>query len=83
MNAPWTVESDDFTYAIADARHRVALAKEAALEAECFRLAGMAQRNPPRRQEILEALRSIARDHDLVAVAGGDVIARTFGGRGA
>jgi hypothetical protein len=38
MNAPWTVESDDS-------------ARQAAFEAECFRLARMAQRNPQRRQE--------------------------------
>lgn len=58
-------EHDDITAGIHDARYLVARAKVSVFESECMRLAGIAQRNPQRRREIISALRDIAWQHDL------------------
>lgn len=72
-------EHDDATAGMHDARFRVSTAKLTVFEAECFRLAAIAQRNPQRRHEIVACLREIARDHGLLAIAGDDMISRIFG----
>ncbi|MCP2207727.1 hypothetical protein [Bradyrhizobium diazoefficiens] len=72
-------EHDDATAGMHDARYRVSTARLTVFEAECFRLAAIAQRNPQRRQEIVACLCEIARDHGLLAVAGEDMIGRLFG----
>lgn len=72
-------EHDDTTAAMHDANYRVSTAKLTVFEAECFRLAAIAQRNPHRRHEIIACVRDLARDHGLLAIAGDDTISRIFG----
>lgn len=53
MNIAVKVEHDDIRAVLSGAQYNVSIAKLGAFENECFRLGGMAQRNPHRKAEIV------------------------------
>lgn len=66
-------ETDDITAAMRDARRNVALASLSQFEQEALCLGGMAQRNPHRKQEIVDCLYDIATANGLSSVHGGSI----------
>ncbi|MGE9007154.1 hypothetical protein ACO2JO_01125 [Leptospira interrogans] len=67
-------ETDDITAAKVDAKRNVATAKLSQFESECFTLGGMAQRNPHRKQEVVDCLYEIAVANSLLTNHGGALI---------
>jgi hypothetical protein len=67
-------ETDDVTAAMRDARRNVAIAKLSRFEEEACTLGGMAQRNPHRKQEVVNCLYDIAVANSLLATHGGALI---------
>jgi hypothetical protein len=67
-------EADDITAATVDAKRNVAIAKLSQFELECLNLGGMAQRNPHRKQEVVDCLYEIAVSNSLLTTHGGALI---------
>jgi hypothetical protein len=67
-------ETDDVTAAMRDARRNVAIAKLSQFEIEAGLLGGMAQRNPHRKQEVVDCLYDIATANSLLTTHGGALI---------
>ena len=68
------IETDDITAAMRDAGRNVALAKLSQFEIEAALLGGMAQRNPHRKQEVIDRLYEIATANSLLTTHGGALI---------
>lgn len=67
-------ETDDITAAMRDARRNVAIAKLSQFETECDCLGAMAERNPRRKQEIVDCLHDIAMANSLTSTHGAALI---------
>jgi hypothetical protein len=67
-------ETDDITAAMRDAGRNVALAKLSQFEIEAALLGDMAQRNPHRKQEVIDRLYEIATANSLLTTHGGALI---------
>jgi hypothetical protein len=67
-------ETDDITAAMQEARRNVAIAKLSAFESESLILGAMAQRNPHRKQELVDCLYDIATANKLLRTHGGSLI---------
>jgi len=76
MNIAVKVEHNDITALLSGAQRNVSIAKLGAFEKECFRLGGMAQRNPHRKTEIVDTLYEIAQGQGLLTAHGADTIDR-------
>ncbi|WP_038381120.1 hypothetical protein [Bradyrhizobium elkanii] len=74
LGAAAAIESDDITAAMRDAQRNVAIAKLSQFETECLTLGGMAQRNPRRKQEVVDCLYGIATANNLLSDHGGALI---------
>ncbi|WOH55043.1 hypothetical protein [Bradyrhizobium sp. BWC-3-1] len=74
IQAAIAIESDDITAAMRDARRNVAIAKLSQFETECLMLGGMIQRNPRRKQEVVDCLYDIATANNLLSDHGGGLV---------